>query len=169
MHWEYMAWNWKPSSNVLLLSPCSNVKPYPKSPMNSKIKSVLQSLDLWDKYLDKPLIDWVFISDLLGPVPYNYTWIPPACCYEAPPNILDEYSDLKNIVEHVISTWWNRVKGYYKHVLVYLPKKYHQITKTIIQHHGNPTIYMLTYHIFYGQRTIEKTLRLLLKDRSIRL
>ncbi len=158
-HWEYMVYSWKPSNSLLLLTPCSNNKPYIKSPMNTKIRRILQRLELWDKGSDQPSgIDWVFISDLLGPVPYNYTWVEPACCYEAPPNILDDKPCLENKVIEVIKQWWNRVHGYYKNVLYYLPVKYHRLTSTIKKHHGNPQIHIITYHIFYGQRYIEKVL-----------
>lgn len=140
---------WKPSKDVLLLSPCSNVKPYPLSPLNRKVDAALRRLGVFNR------VEWVFISDLLGPVPYEYTWVPPACCYDAPPQLVDaEY--LRRVAE-VVASWWERVRGYFSALVVFLPKKYLRLVMPILGDAGDAEI--LKYDIFYGQRYVLSALR----------
>ncbi len=165
-HWNFMMYTWKPEYSILLVSPCSNVKPYPRSPMNQKIRKVLMKHYLWDISRNKPLIDWVFISDLLGPVPYVMSFIPPACCYEFPPSLLESIHKAKEQLSSVISTWWNRVKGYYALKIIYLPQKYYGFSSKILSKPYNDNVYKVKYGIFYGQRYIDEILSKTLRNKT---
>lgn len=148
---ELIARFWRPEGDVLLLSPCSNVKPYPLSPLNRKVEAVLKRTSSWDR------VEWVFISDLLGPVPYKYTWVPPACCYEARPDAVPKW--WLEFVEEVITGWWGRVRGYFSAVIAFLPKKYHRIVAPLLK-----DAVIVRYDIFRGQKGVEKVLFKILEE-----
>lgn len=161
-YWDEMRFRWRPRNEYLLLTPCSNVKPYPASPSNTKIRMMLKRLGLW--HHDIPAgIDWVFISDLLGPVPYERTWIEPACCYDVPPQILERNPGFAKKIRDVVRTWWIRVKEYYRIVYLYLPKKYMEHVAFILDSNDNPKIIHVKYHIFHGSRRLEETIKKTIK------
>ncbi len=143
--WDYMVYRYKPLYDIVLITPCSNVKPYPLSPMNRKIIGILRRHKLWDEERRRPLIEWLFLSDLLGFVPYTHTWIPPACCYDVPPDIVENNTKLYKIVKNVIDKTWLRIHTYYDKAIIYLPKRYH---KLLPKDHGNPTKIIVKYDLF---------------------
>ncbi len=143
--WNYMIYYYKPNYNVALITPCSNVKPYPLSPMNRKIIGILKRSKLWDEDRKKPLIEWLFLSDLLGFVPFTHTWIPPACCYDVPPDIVEENSELYMKIKNVIDKTWLRIHTYFDKAIIYLPKRYH---KLLPKDYGNPSKIIVKYNIF---------------------
>jgi|GEM_PF-6018000 len=141
---EFVSSYWRPEGDILLLSPCSNVKPYPLSPLNRKIESGIRKIGAWKR------IEWVFISDLLGPVPYEYTWVHPACCYDANPSTIPFW--WLNSLREILVRWWRRVKGYFSHVITHLPASYTKIVDFIYA--DNVPVTSLSYDIFYGQRHV---------------
>ncbi len=152
--WDYMIYRYKPLYDTVLITPCSNVKPYPLSPMNRKIIGILRRNKLWDEEKNRPLIEWLFLSDLLGFVPYTHTWIPPACCYDVPPDIVEDNEKLHKTVRNVVEKTWQRIHPYYRKAIIYLPKRYH---KLLPKDYGNPTKIMVKYNLF-STREIERVL-----------
>lgn len=143
---EWVSRFWRPEGDILLLSPCSNVKPYPLSPLNRKVAKAVERAGGVGR------VEWVFISDLLGPVPYNLTWVPPACCYEAPPHTMPTWW-LRRVKEAVRS-WWSRVAPHFTHVIAHLPMKYYPLAEPALQ---KATI--IRYDIFHGQKAVEEALK----------
>jgi len=142
---EHITRYWRPEGDILLLSPCSNVKPYPLSPINRKIEASIKRAGAWER------VEWVFISDLLGPVPYEYTWVPPACCYDARPSDVPRHW-VRHVIESV-EEWWGHVKGFFTSVIAFLPSKYIIFVKKILA--DSVPVTTLKYDVFYGQRRIE--------------
>ena len=142
---EFIEYVWRPEGDVLLLSPCSNVKPYPLSPLNRKVGAALRRLGAWGR------VEWVFLSDLLGPVPYKYTWVPPACCYEAPPGSVPGW--WLGLVRGVVSGWWERVRGFFEGVVAFLPRKYYGLAAPVLD-----DAVIVRYDIFRGQKGVEEAL-----------
>ncbi len=125
---EYHRWllgEWEPRSTTLLLTPCSNVKPYTLSPTSRKVRGLLRRLGLWDG--DRPRgIDWVFLSDLLVLVPYHRAEEYPACCYELHPDELLASPRHYNTVVEILS---RLIEGKLadRQVILYLPRKHLRI------------------------------------------
>ena len=142
---EFITRYWRPEGDILLLSPCSNVKPYPLSPINRKVEAAVKRAGAWGR------VEWVFISDLLGPVPYEYAWIPPACCYEARPGDVPDY--WARLVEGAVRAWWARVRPYFRFVVAFLPRKYYGLASPLL----NDAV-LIKYDIFRGQKEVEKVL-----------
>ncbi len=150
---EFVTLYWRPKGDILLLSPCSNVKPYPLSPLNRKVEAALKRSGSWDR------VEWVFISDLLGPVPYEYTWVPPACCYEARPHAVPGW--WLELVKGVVAGWWGRVRGYFNAIIAFLPKKYYSIAAPVLR-----DAVIVRYDIFRGQKGVEEALSRILRGLS---
>ncbi len=150
--WDYMIYRYKPRYNLVLITPCSNVKPYPLSPMNLKIRAILKRHRLWDPNNNRPLLDWLFLSDLLGFVPYTHTWIPPACCYDVPPDVVEKNDTLYRKVKSIVRETWRRIHVYYEKALVYLPRRYY---KLMPEDYGNPSMIHIKYNLF-STRELEK-------------
>lgn len=152
---EFVTRYWRPEGSTILLSPCSNVKPYPLSPINRKVGAAIKRAGAWG------MVEWVFISDLLGPVPYKYTWVPPACCYDARPDEVPHH--WMSVVRDAVKAWWRRVKGYFTSVLVFLPKRYLPLVEEILNdHEAAPTI--IRYDIFHSQKSVEALLRDIIRN-----
>ena len=143
--WDYMIHRYRPQYDIALITPCSNVKPYPLSPMNLKIKGILRRLGLWDYKGKKPLIEWLFLSDLLGFVPYTYSWIPPACCYDVPPDIVETKKTLYRKIKHILEEAWVRISPFYNKIIIYLPQKYYKFLPRRLD--ASKTVFV-KYHIF---------------------
>ncbi len=166
---EWHRWlleEWEPVSTTILLTPCSNVKPYTRSPTSRKIVGALRRLGLWDG--TKPRIDWVFLSDLLLLVPYERVEEYPACCYELHPEELlasrQHYELVVSLLSRLIES-----KLASRHLILFLPKRHLAIWEEAYSRARlKPRIVTVKYTIF-STRQLEEALRVLLGSRQARL
>ncbi|MEB3779734.1 MAG: DUF5591 domain-containing protein [Desulfurococcales archaeon] len=170
-HKDVVAWrSWVSNeylleSDILLLTPCSNVKPYPKSPTSRKIRGVLRRLGYWDDegngLFGAPIgVEWSYLSDLLVLVPYIRAHEYPACCYEYAPQIIGGEKD--TVIEEIRETLLMFFKRNYKLriIILYLPRFYNILLEPVLNNILDSTkIFKVKYHIFYGHRWLENVLR----------
>jgi len=124
--WRWLREDYVPVSSVALVTPCSNVKPYTRSPTSRKIRGLLRRLGLWDLEADRPRgLEWLYFSDLLIFVPYWRAEEYPACCYEVPP---DQVLADKELSERVAGLLAEVVEALYarglRNLVVFLPRKH---------------------------------------------
>ncbi|WP_338250055.1 DUF5591 domain-containing protein [Pyrodictium abyssi] len=124
--WEWLRREYRPRSPVALVTPCSSVKPYTRSPTSRKIRGLLRRLGLWSSDVDRPAgIEWLYFSDLLLLVPYERAETYPACCYELHPDeVLQRpllrglvVETLRDVVEELAARGLERV-------VLFLPRKH---------------------------------------------
>ena len=157
-----------PRAPVVLVTPCSNRKPYPLSPQSAKIRGVLRRLGLWDPggpglYGAPRGVEWLYLSDLLALVPYDRAHEYPACCYELPPSMLDE--DGLNQVALAVRGFLERNTGRIHRIILYLPRSYHKIIRRATQglRGIEEKLDPANYHLLRGHKNIEKKLATLLE------
>ena len=130
---EWHRWlreGYQPRHPVALVAPCSNVKPYTRSPTSRKIRGLLRRLGLWDEARGEPSgIEWLYLSDLLALVPYQRAEEYPACCYELSP---DEALGNPRVYREVVATIRDTVsrlaaEGKLDTVILFLPRKHLEI------------------------------------------
>lgn len=124
--WRWLLEDYEPAYPVALVTPCSNVKPYTRSPTSRKIRGLLRRLGLWDREADRPHgVAWLYFSDLLVLVPYERAEEYPPCCYEVHPDLVLGSPGLR---ERVTSLLAEAVEGLMdrglERVVVYLPRKH---------------------------------------------
>ncbi|WP_231656718.1 DUF5591 domain-containing protein [Pyrodictium delaneyi] len=124
--WSWLKERYQPENNIALITPCSSVKPYTRSPTSRKIRGLLRRLGLWDTIADKPRgIEWLYFSDLLILVPYERAEEYPACCYEVPPDIVLENTELSRVVTTLLAESMEALLGRgVNQVIVFLPRKH---------------------------------------------
>ncbi|NOZ88887.1 MAG: hypothetical protein GXO15_03085 [Crenarchaeota archaeon] len=124
--WRWLREEYTPPYRVALVTPCSNVKPYTRSPTSRKIRGMLRRLGLWDEAGDKPRgIEWLYFSDLLILVPYTRAEEYPPCCYELPPDQVLENPELAEKVATLLAEAMERlVDRGLERLIVYLPRKH---------------------------------------------
>lgn len=123
-YWEWLLEEYRPKHSIALIAPCSNVKPYTKSPTSRKIRGMLKRLGLWSG--NKPRdIEWLYFSDLLILVPYQAAEGYPACCYEVPPDLVLGDRDLVELVAKLLAKAMERlVERGLERAIVFLPRKH---------------------------------------------
>ena len=159
--WKWIVEEYRPPSQAALLTPCSNVKPYTRSPTSRKIRAMLRRLGLWDPTADKPKsITWLYLSDLLGLVPYEHAEDYPACCYEVPPQVaLRVDGALERIADVVCRAIENHG---YRILVTFLPKAHRKIVEEARKQCSYwPQEIQVAYTIF-GTGKLEAALRQLL-------
>jgi predicted RNA-binding protein len=161
--WVSLAW--RPRGGLVLLTPCSNVKPYPRSPQSGKVRGVLRRLGLWDPggpgYKGAPTgLDWVYLSDLLGLVPYERAHEYPPCCYEYPPSLL--HSSPARLLElaSTLAPALERAAGGGAVVVAYLPRGHRRLLEEALSRaRMAPRVEWVAYSLFRGHRLLEEALR----------
>ncbi len=120
--WEWLLTEYKPRYPVALVTPCSNVKPYTRSPTSRKIRGLLRRLGAWDGEAGRPeRLEWLYLSDLLVLVPYERAEAYPACCYEVPPEVAVEAGMVGKVAE-VLAAFMER--GFVREAVVFLPRSH---------------------------------------------
>ncbi len=123
---EWLLAEWRPRSHLLLVTPCSSVKPYPLSPTSRKVRGVLRRLGLWDGGEPRG-VEWLYLSDLLVLVPYWRAWDYPACCYELhPEELLGSKSAYRRVVG-VLAQVLERLSAMKVFVVTFLPRRHLRI------------------------------------------
>jgi predicted RNA-binding protein len=111
-YWRWLTEEYTPPSSTALVTPCSNVKPYTRSPASRKTRGLLRRLGLWDEEAGKPAgIEWLYFSDLLLLVPYSKAEDYPACCYEVPPDVVLASRELSSLVVEKLANAVERLWG----------------------------------------------------------
>jgi len=167
---RWTASSWEPRGCLVLITPCSNVKPYPRSPQSAKIRGALRRLGLWDPrgpgYRGAPLgVDWVYLSDLLGLVPYEAAHRYPACCYEYPPSLLTprQEGELAEALAGALSRAARRGAV----LVAYLPRRHASILRAALHAASpGPRVEWVPYHLFRGHRALERALARLAEEAS---
>ena len=161
---EWHKWvldEYEPRGEVILLTPCSNRKPYPKSPQSAKIRGVLRRLSLWDPrgpgYMGAPRgVEWLYLSDLLLLVPYERATEYPACCYDLPPDAVLGNEEYRSKITRLLGKALNRLRG--RRIVAYLPSKHKRLLIEAVDGEGFGVVWV-NYDLFYGHRRLEETLR----------
>lgn len=122
--WHWLLEEYRPRYPVALVTPCSNVKPYTRSPTSRKIRGILRRLGLWSDESDEPRgLEWLYFSDLLVLVPYQRVEEYPACCYEVPPDLVLSTPWARQLVVDLLRRFMESGHGPRK-LLVFLPRKH---------------------------------------------
>ena len=171
---EWHRWlleEYRPQYSVALVTPCSNVKPYPLSPTSRKIRGLLRRLGLWDEAGDRPRgVEWLYLSDLLILVPYEKAWDYPACCYELHPEELMRSPRRYNMVVDLLARVVERLVDLgLERVVVYLPRKHLKIWEDA-RHRASkwPVEHRVKYNIF-SLHGLEETLQHLTHQHTRRI
>jgi len=161
---EWLVEEWWPEFRIVLLTPCSNVKPYTRSPTSRKVKGVLRRLGLWDELHNKPWgVDWLYLSDLLVLVPYTRAEEYPACCYELHPEELLKSPKHYNVVVDLLARVLERQLATAV-VIAFLPRNYLRILgDALTRAKRRPVVHTVRYNIF-STRELEETLRRVLEE-----
>lgn len=127
--WMWLLREYRPRASVALVTPCSSVKPYTRSPTSRKIRGLLRRLGLWSAEESRPEgIEWLYFSDLLLLVPYERAEAYPACCYELAPEEVLMRPLIAYNVARVLSTVVERLMGHgLERLIVFLPRKHLQL------------------------------------------
>ena len=161
-YWRWLLEDYTPRSRVALVTPCSNVKPYPLSPPSRRVRGILKRLGLWEPAGREPAkgrpkgVEWLYFSDLLVFVPYEKAWEHPACCYDVSPDLVIEngYADL---IASLASRAIERLaENGVERIIVRLPKKHKRIfSKAYREAEMRPAIVEVPYNLFYYRRLEE--------------
>ena len=160
-----IAAKWAPASRVVIVTPCSNVKPYPRSPQSGKVRGVLRRLGLWDSrgpgYKGAPRgVDWVYLSDLLGLVPYEHAHEYPACCYEFPPQLLHSDPGMVEELVEAVRPPLERAAQHGAVILAYLPSRHRAILEEALRRaKPRPEAVWARYNLFRGHEDLAAKLR----------
>lgn len=157
--WRWLREEYRPPSPVALVTPCSNVKPYTRSPTSRKVRGLLRRLGLWGGGAPRG-VTWLYFSDLLILVPYERAGDYPACCYEAPPDLVLGSQELRSMVTSLLAEAVERlVERGLREAVVFLPRKHLTLWREAREKAAKwPREYHTGYTIF-STRSLEKTLR----------
>jgi len=127
--WRWLREDYEPAYPVALVTPCSNVKPYTRSPTSRKIRGLLRRMNLWDVDSDRPRgLVWLYLSDLLLLVPYERAGEYPACCYELHPDtVLGDEKLLEKVTTLLAEAMEGLVDRGLAQVVTFLPRKHLQL------------------------------------------
>ncbi|WP_167827774.1 hypothetical protein [Pyrolobus fumarii] len=118
---------YEPRFRVALVTPCSNVKPYPLSPTSRKVAGLLRRLGLWNGFAPQG-VEWLYLSDLLVFVPYWRAWDYPACCYELhPEEVLGDRRAFERVVGLLAAVVEVLVGRGLERVVLFLPRRHLRI------------------------------------------
>jgi len=121
--WSWLLEEYEPRHSIALITPCSNVKPYTRSPTSRKVRGLLRRLGLWADAAPSG-IEWYYFSDLLVLVPYEEAEEYPACCYEVPPSIVLSNTELKEKVTSLLAATMTRLSKWVRDAIVFLPRRH---------------------------------------------
>ena len=163
---EWHRWlleEYEPRYSIALVTPCSNVKPYTRSPTSRKIAGLLRRLGLWGGS-EPHGIEWLYLSDLLVLVPYQRAEEYPACCYELHPEELLRSPRHYNIVVEILARVVEMLAGRMDAVVVYLPRRHLAIWEDARRSARSwPREVRVKYTIF-GVKELEEALRRIAAD-----
>ncbi len=153
--WNWLKTSYMPKHSLALITPCSRVKPYTKSPTSRKIRAMLRRLGLWSENEGKPVgLEWLYFSDLLALVPYSKAEEYPACCYDVPPDlVLSKPQLLKYIVEPTCT-----VITRFRRIITFLPRKHIVIWEKTIKPCKKHVVEIRVKYTIFSMKELEQTI-----------
>lgn len=150
---EYILKVWCPilPGRIALFTPCSRIKPIPKSFMNRKIDAILR------KYGLSVMVDRYIVSEPLGIIPYSQAYLFPAAHYDYPPDKLTAKE--KELYVNIVADVLGRINKYYDLIVYSLPRKHKEIFEQALNHIGGEAIY-IPYNIYYLPKLRNKLLEI---------
>ncbi len=123
-YWSWLLGAYRPAAATALITPCSRVKPYTRSPASRKMRALLARLGAWGD--GGPVgVEWLYFSDLLLLVPYRMAEEYPACCYDVPPELVARSPRLRSTVVTLLAEALRRLRRMgVRDMVVFLPKKH---------------------------------------------
>ncbi len=156
--WRWLLEDYEPAYPVALVTPCSSVKPYTRSPTSRKIRGGLRRLGLWDGGEDRPRgLVWLYFSDLLILVPYERAEEYPPCCYEVPPDLVLGNPELAERVSALLAEAVEGLvdRGLEKAIL-FLPRKHKRLwDKAVGKANKWPEEIVVRYTLFSTRELLE--------------
>ncbi len=156
--WTWLLNGYTPQADTVLVTPCSNVKPYTRSPVSRKVRAILRRNGFWSDTSNRPVgLEWLYLSDLLILVPYWRAEEYPACCYEVPPDLVVSNQKLFSLVAGLLA---KAVEGLVvrglRRVIVFLPRK-HLLIWTAARRQARrwPEEVQVRYHILRVRERLE--------------
>ena len=140
---EFIIRYWRPlgGKRVALFTPCSSVKPIPRSFMNVKVDGVLRRYGLGE-YVDR-----FIVSEPLVLIPYEYAYYFPAAHYDYHPSLLT--SEEKRIyVELLRKVIEDKIAKNYGKIVYFLPKFHRRIFEEAVDGLDVETVYV-PYNVYY--------------------
>ncbi|RLE80635.1 MAG: hypothetical protein DRJ51_05455 [Thermoprotei archaeon] len=132
---RYLMECWSPSeySRVALFTPCSKVKPVPRSFINLKIDAMLAKEGF--------NVDRYIVSEPLILIPYKYAYMFPAAHYDYPPPLLepDEREIFVNMLAEILRV---RVSRAYENIVYFLTKHHRKIFEDALEKAGVEGVYV---------------------------
>jgi hypothetical protein len=164
--WGWLLSEYEPPYSVALITPCSNVKPYTKSPTSRKIRGLLRRLDLWDSENNRPRgIVWLYFSDLLIFVPYERAEEYPACCYEVPPQLVLANPGLVELVTSKLSEAVKHLADYLEQFVVFLPRRHLALWEAAKKKSAKWPAELRVKYTLFSTSGVEAALKTVLEDR----
>ena len=151
---EYIVEYWKPLRNkrAALFTPCSNVKPIPKSFMNVKIDGILR------KYCLEGYVDRYIVSEPLVLIPYRFAYYFPAAHYDYHPSMVSS-EERRVYVELLRKVIEDRIAKNYDRIVYSLPRFHKRIFEEAIGCLDVEAVYV-PYNVYYLPKLKETLLRL---------
>ena len=151
---EYILRVWNPISpgKIALFTPCSNIKPIPRSFMNRKIDAILR------KYGISIIVDRYIVSEPLGIIPYSQAYLFPAAHYDYPPDKLTARE--KELYINIVASVLKKISKHYDFIIYSLPRKHKEIFEQALDYVGGEAIYV-PYNIYYLPKLRDKLLEII--------
>ena len=162
-YWSWLLGSYMPRARVALVTPCSRVKPYTRSPASRKMRAVLRRLGVWSDGGPEG-VEWLYFSDLLILVPYRRAEDYPACCYDVPPEEVLPNTRLRGLVVTLLAEALRRLRRLgVTDVVVFLPRRHLRLWSEAYEvADEKPRQHMVGYTI-YSFRGVEEALRSLIR------
>ena len=140
---EFIVRYWRPlgGKRVALFTPCSSVKPIPRSFMNVKVDGVLRRYGLGN-YVDR-----FIVSEPLVLIPYEFAYYFPAAHYDYHPSLLtsEERRVYVELLRRVIE---DKIAKNYGKIVYFLPRFHRRIFEEAVDGVDVETVYV-PYNVYY--------------------
>lgn len=150
---EYILKVWCPvlPGKIALFTPCSKIKPIPKSFMNRKIDAILR------KYNLSVTVDRYIVSEPLGIIPYSQAYLFPTAHYDYPPDKLTAKE--KELYVSIVADVLEKIIKYYDFIVYSLPRKHKEIFEQALNHIGVKAVYV-PYNVYHLPKLRNKLLEI---------
>ncbi|MET1129138.1 MAG: DUF5591 domain-containing protein [Thermoproteota archaeon] len=162
--WKWLIRDYSPPYSIALLTPCSNIKPYTRSPTSRKVRAVLRRLNAWEDGKPKK-VTWMYFSDLLIFVPYERAEEYPACCYEVHPDVVLRDKSLTELVVNITARVLTALSRRGLEVVVtFLPSKHAKLWEQALAHAETVPEIIKTRYTLFSVFELEETLKTILNN-----
>ncbi|OYT55887.1 MAG: hypothetical protein B6U76_04875 [Desulfurococcales archaeon ex4484_217_2] len=151
---NYLINYWKPLKRkmIALFTPCSGVKPIPRSFMNVKIDGILR------KYGLEGYVDRYIVSEPLALIPYRFAYYFPAAHYDYHPSMVSP-EERRVYVELLRKVIEDKIARNYDRIVYSLPRFHKRIFEEAISGLDVEAVYV-PYNVYYLPKLKETLLRL---------